>query len=60
MTNVAQVIHDKIDKVFLRLIQNQRYLKQFRLWQIEAFGALVVTDQEKWSVFFLNVITCVK
>ncbi|MDD2946766.1 MAG: CBS domain-containing protein [Acinetobacter sp.] len=47
MTNVAQVIHDKIDKTIFTIRPDSTVLEAISLMADKGIGALVVTDQEK-------------
>ncbi|MFH7766479.1 CBS domain-containing protein [Acinetobacter sp. BSP-28] len=47
MTNVAQVIHDKIDKTIFTIRPESTVLEAISLMADKGIGALVVTDQEK-------------
>ena len=47
MTNVAQVIHDKIDKTIFTIDPESTVLEAISLMADKGIGALVVTDQEK-------------
>lgn len=47
MTNVAQVIHDKIDKTIFTINPESTVFEAISLMADKGIGALVVTDQEK-------------
>ncbi|MEJ2898971.1 CBS domain-containing protein [Acinetobacter sp. NS-4] len=47
MTNVAQVIQDKIEKTIFTISPESTVLEAISLMAAKSIGALVVTDQEK-------------